>query len=330
MQMVLVVVLVAGAYLLLPQLVGVGDALQVLRQLSLPFVAGALGMQAVSVLAHAHVVQESLRIFGHALSFASVLEVSLASSFATLLLPSVGLSGLAVRCRYLGERGCSVGATGVAFTIEALAQAAAHTSMVTVAVAYRLLRGRQPPWAAVILILSVTLFTAAALAALLAKPSKRDWRYRILRVVNGLRHRGGRPIISESAVEGRLAALQSSVQQVGAGAARRLLICSIVRNSGAVMALYLVLRALDRQPALSAVALSFSCADVLGGMSSLPAGLLVAETSLSALLNRTGVPLAIAVTGTLVFRLISLWLPRALGLLAWVHLQRRSKKPLWS
>jgi hypothetical protein len=262
--------------------------------------------------------------------FLTLLEVSLASSFATLLIPSIGLSGLALRCRYLGEYGCSLEATAIAFTIEAVGQAAAHTAMVTVAFAHRTAQGRQPPWAPFALVLSVLLLGAVSLALLLTHPSRRDWRYRALHAANWLRRHRGEPKIADATLEQRLTELHRSVAQVDAGASIRLFLGNVGRNLGSALALYLTLLALSQRVPLSAVVLSYSVSDVLGGLSSLPAGLLIGEMSLSALLNRAGVPLSMAVAATLVFRLISVWLPRGLGLVAWVDLQRHSKRPLWS
>jgi uncharacterized protein (TIRG00374 family) len=329
-QLFLIALLAMGAYLLLPQLAGVGDAILLLEQLSPQYVGAALALQTISVLSHAHVVQQTLRIFETSVRFVTLLEISLASGFATLLVPSVGLSGLALRCRYLGERGCSLDATTVAFTIEAVGQAAAHTAMTAIAFTHRVTQGRQPPWASLALVLLVLLLGTATLVMLLANPAKRDWRFRLLHTVNRFRRRRGQPIITDDVLEHRLTELQLSVTNLSASLTVRLIIGNMCRNLASALALYVTLMALNQRVPLSSVVLSYSFADVLGGVSSLPAGLLVTETSLSALLNRAGVPISAAVAATLVFRFISVWLPRAIGLFAWIDLQRRSKRPLWS
>jgi len=329
-QLFLIALLGVGAYLLLPQLAGVGDAVRVLEQLSPQYIAAALALQTISVVSHAHVVQQTLRIFETSVRFVTLLEISLASGFATLFVPSVGLSGLALRCRYLGERGCSLDATTVAFTIEAVGQAAAHAAMVTIAFTRRAAQGRQPPWALLALVLLVLLLGTASLVMLLANPAKRDWRFRLLHAANRLRRRRGEPTITDAVLEHRLTELQLSVANVSADISVRLALGNIGRNLAAALALYVTLMALKQRIPLSSVVLSYSLADVLGGLSSLPAGLLVTETSLSALLNRAGVPISTAVAATLVFRLITVWLPRTFGLFAWIDLQRRSKRPLWS
>ena len=89
------------------------------------------------------------------------------------------------------------------------------------------------------------------------------------------------------------------------------------------------LLAFDQAMPLHVTVIGYSLSDVLGGVSSLPAGLLVTETSLSALLANAGLPLPVAVAATLTFRLITLWLPRTLGLGTLYNLQRRSARPLW-
>jgi uncharacterized protein (TIRG00374 family) len=329
-RLLLVAVLVVGGYLLLPQLAGVEDAVRILERLSPPYIAGALALQTISVLSQAQVVRQTLSIFETSVRFVTLLEISLASSFATLFIPSVGLSGLALRCRYLGERGCPAEATTVAFTIEAVGQAAAHAAMVTVAFAHRVAQGRQPPWASLALVVSVLLLGSAFLALLVANPVRRDWRYHLLHAANRFRRQWGMAAIGDATLEHRLTDLRLSLSEVGVGTSVCLLLGNLGRNLAAALALYLTLLALNQRVPLSTVVLSYSFSDVLGGISSLPAGLLVGETSLSALLNRGGVPLSMAVAATLVFRLISVWLPRGLGLAAWIDLQRRSRRPLWS
>jgi len=329
-QLALVALLAVGAYLLLPQLAGVGDAMRALDKLSPPYIAAALALQAISTISQAHVVQQTLRIFETSVRFVTLLEISLASGFATLFVPSVGLSGLALRCWYLSERGCPLDTTTIAFSIEAVGQAAAHAAMVAIAFIHRVAQGRQPPWASLALVLLVLLLCMASLGMVLANPAKRNWRFRLLHAANRLRRRRGEPTIADAALEHRLTELQSSVANVSAGVSVQLVLSSVARNLATALALYVTLVALDQRVPLSSAVLSYSFADVLGGLSSLPAGLLVTETSLSALLNRAGVPLSAAVATTLVFRLITVWLPRTIGLFAWIDLQRRSKRPLWS
>jgi hypothetical protein len=95
------------------------------------------------------------------------------------------------------------------------------------------------------------------------------------------------------------------------------------------LCLHMTLLAFGRTVPFHVIIISYSLSDVLGGLSSLPAGLLVTETSLTALLANAGVPLSEAVAATLTFRLIALWLPRAIGLGTWYNLDRHSDRPLW-
>jgi uncharacterized protein (TIRG00374 family) len=267
-----------------------------------------------------------LRIFGGAVRFATVVRVTLASGFATLILPSAGLSGLALRHRYFGERGCSLEATTAAFTIETVAQAAAHTIMVAVAFAHRVALGRRPPWSSLALVMSVLLLGLAFLGLALADPQRRDWRYRVLEAANWLRRHSSKPAIAKATLERRLTDLRRSAASVSPSAGLRLLLGSVGRNLAPALALYLTLGGLSERVSLGSVAVAYSFSDVLGGLSTLPAGLLVGETSLSALLSRAGIPLSTAVAATLVFRLTSVWVPRGLGLVAWIDLESGSKR----
>jgi uncharacterized protein (TIRG00374 family) len=91
----------------------------------------------------------------------------------------------------------------------------------------------------------------------------------------------------------------------------------------------MTLRAFGQSVPLYSSMACFVVSDVLGGITTLPGGLLVLETALSALLVNAGVPLSASVATTLTFRLITLWLPRAAGGIAWFSLQRRSPRPFW-
>jgi uncharacterized protein (TIRG00374 family) len=130
-------------------------------------------------------------------------------------------------------------------------------------------------------------------------------------------------------LEQRLGVLREAVRTLTTEAGLRLLLGNLGRTLGGALTLQLTLLAFDQAIPLHQTIVSCRVSDVLGGLSSLPAGLLVTETSLSALLAQAGLPFPVALASTLTFRLIAVWLPRAVGLAAWFNLQRRSTRPLW-
>jgi uncharacterized protein (TIRG00374 family) len=328
-RILLILLLAAGAYLLIPRLAGVSDALRLIRQASALPLAAALASQVLSVLSHAYVVHRTLTTFGPRTGFWNVLQVMLASGFATVFIPSLGLSGLAVRNRYLGEYGYATGATLLTFSLEMLGQTTALCLIVILALLQYVFRGQAAPWQALALLMSIVLVGSAFLAFLLSDPQKRDWRYALLERVNRIRARWGRLPVPSSELERRLSALRQPVRSLTPQAALRLLLGNLGRTCGMALCLHMTLLAFGRTVPFHLIIISYSLSDVLGGLSSVPAGLLVTETSLTALLANAGVPLSEAVAATLTFRLIALWLPRAIGLGTWYNLQRHSDRPLW-
>jgi uncharacterized protein (TIRG00374 family) len=328
-RIMLVLMLAAGAFLLVPRLEGVGDALRLTRQASVPPLLVALACEGLSILSHTYVVHRLLLAFGRFTSFWKVLQVALASGFATMFIPSVGVSGLALRSRYLGEYGYTTAATLLTFSLEGLLQAVSHCVIVILALLWHVWAGQAAPWWALALLLSMVLLGSVSLALLLSAPHKPDWRYALLARANRLRTRWGRLPIPTSELEKRLSTSRQAVLSLGTQAGVRLLFGNIGRTLGGALCLQFTLMAFGQAVPFHSTVISYSLSDILGGASSLPGGLFVTETSLSASLANSGVPLTAAVAATLTFRLMALWLPRALGLGTWYNLQRHSSRPLW-
>ncbi len=328
-RIILLALLVAGVYLLIPQLVGVGGALRLIGQARMLPLLAAISFQVGSILSQTYVLHQMLLTLGPHMSFFKLLQITLASGLATLLIPSAGVSGMVVRARYLTEFSYTADATVFACVLEGLGLGVAQCIILSLALIRHALGGQAVPWQPLALLVSMVLLGGAALAALLSRPHKRNWRYALLERVNSIRIRRGRPPLRASALEQRLSALRQVLLTLRRPSGFRLLLGNLGRVVGAVLCLYVTLRAFGQAMPLPSVAIAFSLSDVLGGMSTIPGGLIVTETSLVALLTNAGVPLSVAMAATLTFRLITLWLPRAVGAIAWYGLQRRSSRPFW-
>ncbi|MGC8785810.1 MAG: lysylphosphatidylglycerol synthase domain-containing protein, partial [Anaerolineae bacterium] len=121
-RVAVILLLLIGTYLLIPRLAGLAETLSLIPHAYAPYLLGALALQILSVLLGAYIVHQMLPAFGAAMDFTRVLHVTQASSFASLFIPSAGLSSLAVRTRYLGENGCSIEGTFLIFALETLGQ----------------------------------------------------------------------------------------------------------------------------------------------------------------------------------------------------------------
>jgi len=332
-RIVLILLLTVGAYLLLPCLAGIGNALQLVRQANGSYLVAAIAFQASSVLSHAYVVRKALLAFGPRTGFWHVLQIALAGAFATLLIPSAGLSGLALRARYLTENGYTVEASLCSFVLESVGLGIALSTLAAAAFLRLTLTGQQAPWWALALLLSTVLLGGALLAILAYAPRSGDplsrWLHTLLGPVNRIRARWGRPTLAASALEQRLDHLRQAVLALNAPARFRLLLASLARALGEVLCLHMTLMAFGQVVPLHVTVISHALSAALGWLSSSPGGLLVTESSLPALMASRGVPISAAIAAALVFRLIAFWLPRALGLGTWYNLQRHTSRSLW-
>lgn len=99
--------------------------------------------------------------------------------------------------------------------------------------------------------------------------------------------------------------------------------CSLVRLGSDAAALYFAYRAIGYEIAPGTVVLIFIVSTSVATLAAVPGQIGVMETTLSLMSAAVGVPLPVAVSASLLFRLISFWLPIPFGYaFAW-DLQRR-------
>ena len=328
-RILLLALLAAGAYLLVPQVVGMHDTVALLRQASLWPLAGSLLCQVGSVLSQSYVAYRLMSSLGPGLGFGRALQIMLSSSLATLLIPSAGVSGLVVRARYLGELGFPTDVTLLGYYLETLAQGIGQSIVVSGALFAGALHGRADLLRPLVVLFGGVLLGGAALALLLSRPREGDWRHAALERLNAVLVRLRRKPLTVQHLEQRLHKVRSALASLGRMDQLRLLVGGTTRVLASALSLQLALQACGQSVPLRTTIIAFSISDVLGYLSTLPGGLVVIETSLLALLASLGVPLAGATAATLIYRLFSLWLPRSLGALTWFNLQRKSSKPFW-
>lgn len=328
-RIALVVMLTVGVYVIIPRLAGVTNALRLIRRARMaPLLAGAL-CQAASILSHAYVAFRLYLSLGPPLGYVRMLQVTLAAGLANLLVPSAGLSGIAVRVRYLRDFGFTADASLFAFALEMLGQGAGHCILLAMACFGQGVAARAGLWRPLAMLLGSVMLGCVVVVIALSKPYNRNWRYALLNRVNAILVRHGRPPLPAAQLETRLIALHGVLRSLGTRAGIALLMGNLVRVLGGALCLHMTLRAFAQSMPLYSSIACFTLSDVLGGITTLPGGLVVTETALSALLVNAGVPLSASVATTLTFRLIVLWLPRALGAITWYDLQHHSLRPFW-
>ncbi len=98
---------------------------------------------------------------------------------------------------------------------------------------------------------------------------------------------------------------------------------NLLLTAGYTVALYACVRAVGADIVMPVAAVVFLTGNTVGAAVPTPGGLGAVEAALATGLTAAGVPGGLAVPATLLFRLVSFWLPLAPGYLAWTQMQRR-------
>ena len=94
------------------------------------------------------------------------------------------------------------------------------------------------------------------------------------------------------------------------------------------LAMWVILRGLDADQSLVGAVSIYAAATLVGAVSAMPGGLVGTEGSMVALLQNSGIARGPAAAGTLLVRLVTLWLAVAIGLIALVCLNRSRRSRL--
>nr|WP_179817391.1 flippase-like domain-containing protein [Allostreptomyces psammosilenae] len=288
-----------AAYLLGSQLAHVD--LRSIRDADWRWAALAVLASALSYVAAAMVI---LGFVPERISFWRTFLVQLAGSFVKLVAPAA-VGGVAINTRFLqrsgippGQAVSSVGASqlfGMVFTIALLA-------------VFGYLTGteRTPSALSPSSTVIAGILAAAVLALLVAAipPARRFIVTQARSIFQG--------------VVPRLLDLFQRPSKILTGAAGTLLLTLCF-----VGCLYASVRAFGGELSFAAVALVFLAGNAIGSAAPTPGGLGAVEATLSGGLTAVGLPVEVAVSATLLYRLLTLWLPVLPGWVAFSVLQRK-------
>jgi glycosyltransferase 2 family protein len=287
-----------AAYLLLTQL-GKVNLGEVFRVADTSWVLIGLGFSALTyvaaTMALAGVVPERL-------SFWKTLQAQFAASFATLVTPPT-LGSVAINVRYLSKQGMHAALAGASI---AVAQALAFLSHIILLFIAVVAAGTssdftfRPPRTAIIVFLVIAL----TVTALLTIPNIRTWAGEKLQ-----------PIFSQ--VVPRLSSLANQPAKLATGVVGVLLL-----NISYCLCLVASVRAFTPNASIAAIALVYLAAAVVGQAAPTPGGLGAVEAAMAAGLTAAGIDPGIAISATLIFRLLTFWIPTIPGWLALRNLQR--------
>lgn len=227
-----------------------------------------------------------------------------AATFATLVAPPT-LGSVAVNARFLVKQGLSSALAGASIAVVQVIAFIGHLGLLIIMaivagtsseLAFRPSR-TVITWAVIIALL---------IAGLISIPAVREWLGKKIK-----------PILSQ--VVPRFTSLANQPLKLTAGA-----IGVIVLNLAYVGALYASVRAFTPEAALAPIAVVYLAGSVIGQAAPTPGGLGAVEAALAAGLTAAGIDAGVAVSATLLFRLLTFWLPTIPGWLAFRNLQRTS------
>lgn len=287
-----------GAYLLLNQLAKV-DLGELLRTADVRWMAAGLGMSTLTYIAAAAVM---IGVVPERLNAWKTFLAQWAASFATLVAPPT-LGSMAVNGRFLTRQRLSSTDAGASI---ALAQALTFLSHVTLLVVTVIAAGTssdlafRPPRTALIVAAVV------ALAAAVSMTVPRVRRY-VTTYAESTIHKATKRL---SALSG----MPSRWVSAGVGV--------IVLNASYCLCLVASVRAFSDASTVAAISLVYLTASVIAQAAPTPGGIGAVEAAIAAGLTAAGIDAGVALSGTLLFRLWTFWIPAIPGWLAFNSLQR--------
>lgn len=287
-----------AAYLLLTQL-GSVDLIALVKNADMQWLI--IGLTA-SVCTYAAATTSLMGVVPEKLSFWKTFQAQWAASFATLVAPPT-LGSVAINVRYLSAAGLH---SALAATSVAVAQVLAFLSHVGLLLVAVVVAGTSSDFAFRPSRTSIIIVAVLALAISIASSMPK------VRQLVGARVK---PIVSQ--VVPRMAALINQPGKLLAGFGG-----VIALNMSYIVCLFACVEAFGAQASIATIAVVYLAGSVVGQAAPTPGGLGAVEAALAAGLTAAGLDADIAVSSTLMFRILTFWMPTIPGWLAFQNLQR--------
>lgn len=263
----------------------------------------ALALQSLTYVAQAQVWRAVLRRVGQLVPFGLTCRLSLAKLFVDQALPSLGVSGSIVVAQTLERRGVPRAAVMTAVAVDSASYFVGYAVNLALAMVLLAAEGEARP----LLVAAGVVFTVCwgALAATVLGLGGRvpgRWMQRVVRMpgvgrIVDVLAQASREVLHDPRVILRTTLLQ------------------LLITASDAATLWTLLRAVGTEASPAAVYASFVVASVLRSVGLLPGGLGTFEAGSVGALTLAGVPVAAALSATLMFRVLSFWLPMIPGLL---------------
>jgi len=263
------------------------------------WLVAAFGLQAATYVALAQVWRAVARVAGRPLPLRAAVRIALAKLFVDQTLPSAGLSGGVLLASALGHRGGARPIISATIVVDLASYYFAYASSLAIAIAIASVEGHT----GAIVIVPALVFVAIALgigsgAIALARTTRRLPRLFALRRAEQWLGHADRRLTADPRLLARATAWQ----------------IAIIALDGATT--WTLLRAVGVHAPVAGVFASFMIASLARTLSIVPAGLGVFEGIAVVMLHQLDIPVAAALSATLLFRGFSYWLPMIPGFIA--------------
>lgn len=303
-------------YLVLPQLAGAREALDVVQGVNPLLLAGAVVLQLGAYAAHVELVRALLPEKQRPSRWL-LLRIEFAGRAASHTVPAGTAAGAALSFRLLQRSGVRGADAGFASAAQAIGSTLVLHVLTWGALAVSIpLRGFQDYYG-VAALLAVLLVLGASVLVLLARRGEG----RAVRVARRAADR--MPLLDPRQVGDVVKRLFDRVRWLTQDRTvlRRSASWSTVHWLCDAGSLWLVLAAFGQQVPVDVLLVVFGISSMFAALPVTPRGLGVVEASLITLLTSFGVPRAEAVLGVVSYRLVSFWLPIPLGAAAYVSVE---------
>ena len=311
-------------HFLLPRLGTIQDSIATMRTMKRWAIFVAVIYEALSYLANGALLQSVLAIVGEKIALRRTVAIEIGA--ATVSLVAAGALGFgAAIYRWSRNRGVSPDAAMLASWLPSVFDATslvifAFIGAINLLFFHRLSHTTGGALAVVITALSLVILSVILLLA------RNDWLEALAQRVGRFLKRI-RPAWNETVLLDIVKRAEATWDRMKGGGWLRPAACSLMVLVFDLLCLRYAFIAAGQSLKLSLLLAGYGVPILLGRASFLPGGIAVIEVAMAALYGGLGVPASTAVVAVLMYRLISFWLPTAIGIPIAITLQSRKHRP---
>jgi uncharacterized protein (TIRG00374 family) len=269
----------------------------------------------------------TLRPFPGRIGFWRLMLVLTTMAFITSAVPSAGASGFVLRARLLSRNGYAAESSTFSMLLELLYQVIGTLLIGLFGLGYLLKIGTLSLLQILLLGVAVVVVSLALwLGWRLISHPRRSLRIveRLAGVWNRLAARLRWKALDPESVRERLDTFQRGLRELGNIPRWKFFLSTLVRILPDVASLGACFAMLGYMIRPDILLLGYSLLMIISALAILPGGLGLADVSVMVIFNRFGVPGSVALAAGLAYRLLSFWLVRFIGFVAWQLLESRA------